>query len=186
VAANATSARSETISAIANDRWFGGAMAALRIFFGVVFLHNGLAKILPSVPGLWPDTAVGFVINAQGGRSAESIMTYEVITRQHPIEPYRTFIEQVVLPNFGFFGFTIGLVETIVGLLLILGLLTPIAALVAAGMALHLQFVTLWNDKWIYEYAVEWIPLLCLAAFRAGRWHGLDSRIARTRRRWPG
>ena len=53
-------------------------------------------------------------------------------------------------------------------------------------MILHLQFATLWNDKWIYEYAVEWLPLLCLAVFRAGRWHGLDARLAATRRRWPG
>jgi hypothetical protein len=53
-------------------------------------------------------------------------------------------------------------------------------------MALHLQFATLWNDKWLYEYSVEWLPLLCLAAFRAGRWHGLDGRMVRTRDRWPG
>ena len=136
----ARSPQSEAITAIANDRWFGGAMAALRIFFGVVYLHNGLAKILPAVPGLWPDTPIGFVINAEGRRSAESIMTYEVITQPHPIEPYRAFVEQVVLPNFGFFGFSIGLLEVVVGILLILGLFTPIAALLAAGMALHLQF----------------------------------------------
>jgi uncharacterized membrane protein YphA (DoxX/SURF4 family) len=179
-------ARSEAIATIANGRWFGAAMAALRIYFGVVYLHNGLAKILPRVPNLWPDTPLGFVINAEGNRSAESIMTYEVITRGHPIEPYRSFIEGVVLPNFGFFGFSIGLLEVVVGFLLILGLLTPVAALLAAGMALHLQFVTLWNDKWIYEYSLEWLPLLCLAAFRAGRWHGLDARFARTRRRWLG
>lgn len=179
-------AQSEAIAAIANGRWFGRAMAGLRIFFGIVYLHNGLAKTLPAVPILWPDTPLGFVINAEGARSAESIIRYEVITQQHPIEPYRAFIEGVVLPNFGFFGFSIGLLETIVGVLLVLGLLTPIAALVAAGMALHLQFATLWNDKWIYEYSVEWVPLLCLAAFRAGRWHGLDARFARTRRRWIG
>lgn len=179
-------AQSEAIAAIATGRWFGWAMAALRVFFGVVFLHNGLAKILPAIPGLWPDTALGFVINAEGGRSAESIIRYEVITQQHPVEPYRAFVEQVVLPNFGFFGFSIGLVETVVGILLILGLFTPIAALVAAGMVLHLQFATLWNDKWIYEYSVEWVPLLCLAVFRAGRWHGLDARIALTRHRWLG
>jgi len=186
VETSARTAQYEAIAAIANGRWFGGAMATLRVFFGVIFLHNGLAKILPAVPNLWPDTPLGFVINAEGRRSAESIMTYEVITQPHPIEPYRAFVEGVVLPNFGLFGFSIGLLETVVGILLILGLFTPIAALVAAGMALHLQFATLWNDKWIYEYSLEWIPLLCLAAFRAGRWHGLDARLARTRRRWPG
>jgi len=65
-------------------------------------------------------------------------------------------------------------------------LVPPLAALIAAGMVLHLQFATLWNDKWIYEYSVEWLPLLCLAAFRAGRWHGLDARFAATRARWFG
>lgn len=166
--------------------WFGRAMAALRVFFGVVYLHNGLAKVLPAVANLWPDTPLGFVINAEGNRSAQSILTYEVITQHHPIEPYRSFVEHVILPNFGLFGFSIGVLETSVGIMLIIGLLTPLAALVAAGMALHLQFATLWNDKWVYEYSVEWVPLLCLAAFRAGRWHGLDARLARTRSRWIG
>jgi uncharacterized membrane protein YphA (DoxX/SURF4 family) len=91
-----------------------------------------------------------------------------------------------VLPIFWVFVAGIGVLETVVGLLLILGLLTPLAAILAAGMALHLQFATLWNDKWLYEYSVEWLPLLCIAAFRAGRWHGLDARMVRTRARWPG
>ena len=166
--------------------WFGRAMAALRIFFGIVFLHNGIAKLLPAVPNLWPNTPIGFVIQATGERSAFSILQFEVVTQQHPVLPYRSLIENLVLPNFGAFVVGIGMLETVVGLLLILGLATSLAALVGAGMILHLQFATLWNDKWIYEYAVEWLPLLCLAVFRAGRWHGLDARLAATRRRWPG
>ncbi len=166
--------------------WFGRAMAALRIYFGILFLHNGIAKLLPAVPNLWPDTPLGFVINATGNRSAFSILQFEVVTNAHPVEPYRALVENVVLPNFGPFVFGIGLAETVVGILLILGLATPIAAVLAALMVLHLQFATLWNDKWIYEYSVEWLPLLCLAGFRAGRWHGLDSRLAMTRARWPG
>lgn len=175
--------RSDAIADAVQSPWFGRAMAALRIYFGVVYLHNGLAKILPAVANLWPNTPLGFVINAD---SAQSILTYEVVTQHHPIEPYRSFVEHVILPNFGFFGFSIGVLETAVGIMLIIGLLTPLAALVAAGMALHLQFATLWNDKWVYEYSVEWVPLLCLAAFRAGRWHGLDARFAATRARWFG
>lgn len=166
--------------------WFGRAMAALRVFLGLVFLHNGIAKLLPAIPNLWPNTPLGFVIQGTGNRSALSIIQFEVITQPHPVAPYRDLIEHVVVPNFGFFSFLLGSLETGVGVLLILGLLTPIAALLAAGMALHLQFATLWNDKWVYEYSVEWIPLLCLAAFRAGRWYGLDRRFAATRRRWPG
>ena len=166
--------------------WFARAMATLRIFFGIVFLHNGLAKLLPVVPNLWPDTPIGFVIQATGERSAFSIIQFEVVAQHHPIEPYRAVIENLVLPNFGAFVFGLGLLETAVGLLLIVGLVTPVAALLAAGMVLHLQFATLWNDKWVYEYSVEWLPLLCLAAFRAGRWKGLDARLVASRRRWPG
>ena len=178
--------QTDVIAGAVGSPWFGRAIAALRIYFGVVYLHNGIAKLLPAVPNLWPDTPIGFVINAVGNRSAQSILQFEVVTQQHPIEPYRSLVEQVILPNFGAFGFAVGATETLVGILLILGLLTPIAALVGALMALHLQFATLWNDKWIYEYSVEWVPLLCLAAFRAGRWHGLDARFAATRARWPG
>lgn len=178
--------RSEAIADAIDSPWFGRAMAALRIYFGVLFVHNGIAKLLPAVPNLWPDTPLGFVINAEGNRSARSILEFEVITQRHPVEPYRALVENVVLPNFGPFVFGIGALETLVGILLIVGFLTPLAALIAAGMVLHLQFATLWNDKWIYEYSVEWVPLLCLAAFRAGRWHGLDARFATTRARWFG
>lgn len=174
-------------AAMAMERaWFGRALAALRIYFGIVYLHNGIAKLLPAVPNLWPDTPIGFVINATGNRSAFSILQFEVVTQPHPVEPYRALVEQVVLPNFGVFAAGIGILEVAVGMMLILGLATPIAALLAAGMAFHLQFATLWNDKWIYEYSLEWLPLLCLAAMRAGRWHGLDARLVARRARWPG
>ena len=162
---------------------FGRAMAALRIYFGVVFLHNGIAKLLPAVPNLWPNTPLGFVIDAEGARR---ILEAEVIAGRHPVEPYRLLIQDVVLPNAGPFLLLVGAAESMVGLLLIIGLLTPLAALVAAGMVLHLQFATLWNNKWLYEYSLEWLPLLCLAAFRAGRWHGLDARFAARRARWVG
>lgn len=169
-----------------SSAWFGRAIAALRVYFGVVYLHNGIAKLLPPVPGLWPDTPLGFVIQGTGNRSAFSILQFEVVTQPHPVEPYRALVENLVLPNFTPFVLGIGAVETLVGLLLILGLLTPVAAVVAAGMALHLQFATLWNDKWLYEYSLEWLPLLALAALRAGRFHGLDARFVRSRRGWPG
>jgi uncharacterized membrane protein YphA (DoxX/SURF4 family) len=177
---------SEAQARMMSSPWFGRAMAALRAYFGLIYLHNGIAKLLPAVDGLWPNTPLGFVIQANGDRSARSILQFEVVTQPHPVGPYRDLVENVVLPNFDVFVAGIGVLETVVGLLLILGLLTPVAAILAAGMALHLQFATLWNDKWLYEYSLEWLPLLCLAAFRAGRWHGLDERFAQARARWPG
>ena len=120
----------------------------------IVFLHNGIAKVLPAVPNLWPDTPLGFVINAVGPRSARSILEFEVVTQGHPDRA-------VPAPRrAGRSCRTSGRScsrsaprEMVVGVLLILGLVTPIAALVAALMVLHLQFATLWNDKWLYEYS---------------------------------
>jgi uncharacterized membrane protein YphA (DoxX/SURF4 family) len=97
--------------------------------------------------------------------------------------PYRNLIQQVVLPHWDIFGPLIGLTETAVGLMLLLGLGTALGALIAAAMALHLQFATLFNGKWLFEYSVEWVPLLCLAGLRAGRWYGLDNRLIA---RFPG
>jgi uncharacterized membrane protein YphA (DoxX/SURF4 family) len=175
--------RSNAIADTANSPWFGRAMAALRIYFGLVYFHNGIAKLLPSVPNLWPNTPLGFVINSEGART---ILEAEVVGGQHPVAPYRDLVQNVILPNAEPFVFLVGATETLVGILLIVGLLTPLAALIAAGLALHLQFATLWNNKWLYEYSLQWLPLLCLAAFRAGRWHGLDARFATTRARWFG
>jgi uncharacterized membrane protein YphA (DoxX/SURF4 family) len=186
MAQTTTAPVADPMASAVRSPWFGRAIAALRVYFGIVYLHNGIAKLLPAVPNLWPDTPVGFVINAEGNRSARSILEFEVITNPHPVEPYRALVETVVLPNIGPFVFTVGALETLVGILLIAGLLTPLAALIGAGMAFHLQFMTLWNDKWIYEYSLQWLPLLCLAAFRAGRWHGLDARFAASRARWFG
>jgi uncharacterized membrane protein YphA (DoxX/SURF4 family) len=186
VSLTADPSSSSPIPAVIHSPWFGRAMAALRIYFGVVFLHNGIAKLLPPVQGLWPDTPLGFVIAATGNRSAFSILQFEVVTQPHPVEPYRAFVEGAVLPNFGPFVFGIGMAEVVVGVLLILGLWTSLAALGGAAMTLHLQFATLWNDKWLYEYSLEWVPLLCIVAFRAGRWYGLDRRFAAGRPRWPG
>ena len=56
-------------------------------------------------------------------------------------------------------------------------------ALVAALLALHIQFSDA-TGPWLYEYAVEWVPLLCLVFMKAGSVWGLDAAIARGNPRW--
>lgn len=162
--------------------WFGRAIATVRIVFGLVFVSNGLAKFAPAGGS---GSAFGFLIDAEGARS---ILEYEVLPggaqeMGHPFAPYRFLVEQVILPNFGTFGALIGLAEAGFGLLLLLGLLTPIGALGAAGLQLHLHFMTLFNNKFLWEYPVYWVPLLGLALLRAGRWYGIDAKLARRRPR---
>jgi uncharacterized membrane protein YphA (DoxX/SURF4 family) len=77
----------------------------------------------------------------------------------------------------------VGLAEVSAGLLLVLGLASGLGALLAALLSLHIQFSDA-NGPWLYEYAVEWVPLLCLVFMKSGLVWGLDSRIAVSSERW--
>ena len=167
-------------AAVVRGRWFGLSIAALRGYFGLVYLSNGLAKFAPGMA----NSPFGFLIDSEGARG---ILTYEVLAggaRQegHPFGLYRSLVEGLILPNWQIFGPLVALAEVGVGLLLVIGLLTPIAALGGAGLALHLQFATLFNNKWLFEYSIQWLPLIVLAVLRAGRWYGADALLAA---RWP-
>ena len=156
------------------------AVAVLRIFFGLVFLTNGLAKL---VPGLAHLPGGYFLIDSDGARA---IIAHNA--RHHPVALYHDLVFSVLLPHWGLFGPLVGLTETAAGLLLTLGLATGVGALAAAALSLHIQFSDA-NGPWLFEYAVEWVPLLCLAFLRAGRCWGLDARVAArsaTWRRWFG
>jgi uncharacterized membrane protein YphA (DoxX/SURF4 family) len=151
------------------------AIAVLRIFFGVVFLSNGLAKFVPGIahlPGGY------YLIDSQG---AKSIIQHNAA--HHPVALYHDLVFNLFVPNWAVFGPLVGLAETTAGLLLLLGLASSLGALLAALLSMHIQFSDA-NGPWLYEYAVEWVPLLCLVFLGAGRRWGLDGRIARTNPRW--
>jgi uncharacterized membrane protein YphA (DoxX/SURF4 family) len=151
------------------------AVAVMRIFFGLVFLTNGLAKLVPGIahlPGGY------FLIDSQG---ALSIIQHNA--RHHPVGLYHDLVFNVFVPNWAVIGPLVGLTETAAGLLLVLGLASWVGALLAAGLSFHIQFSDA-NGPWLYEYAVEWVPLLCLAFMRSGMTWGLDARLASTRPRW--
>jgi uncharacterized membrane protein YphA (DoxX/SURF4 family) len=151
------------------------AIAVLRIFFGVVFLSNGLAKFVPGIAHL---PGGFYLIDSQG---AMSIIRHNAA--HHPVALYHDLVFNVFLPNWAVFGPLVGLAETTAGLLLLLGLASSLGALLAALLSLHVQFSDA-TGPWLYEYAVEWVPLLCLAFLGAGRSWGLDGRIARSSPRW--
>ena len=161
------------------SRRFALGMTIIRVGFGLVFLTNGLAK-LPQFSNKVPPFK-GFLITRDGARS---IIDFD--TQGHPVGFYRDLIEDVVLKNWGLFGGLLTATELAIGVCLIVGAFTPIAALIAAAFALHLNFANIHReDKWLWEYPVEWLPLLGLALMRAGRIWGLDARLARRFPQWP-
>lgn len=151
------------------------SVAVLRIFFGAVFFTNGLAKLVPGIahlPGGY------YLIDANGARAI-----IEHNAAHHPVALYHDLVFNVFVPNWGVLGPLVGLAELTAGLLLLLGLASGLGALLAALLSLHVQFSDA-TGPWLYEYAVEWVPLLCLVFMRSGRAWGLDGALGRRSPAW--
>lgn len=175
---SATAAQAPAVDA----RRFGKGLAALRIFFGVIFFANGLAKLFG-----FRTVEIGpyrsFLINREETRG---ILKGEAARNDVPGIP--ALVNDVLLPNFGWLQWVATFVELGVGAALIVGLASRGAALVGLGQQLFLQVLYLSSGRWMFEQPHEWVPLIILALIPAGRIWGLDGRLLRKRphlRRWP-
>jgi len=161
-------------------------LAALRIFFGVILLSNGLAKLLDfRTIDIGPYSS--FLIPRD---EARSILDFEVNRRNGgtDVPGLQALVNDVVLANWGVFQWVVTAVELGAGALLVLGLASRGAALVGLGQQLFLQLVYLSSGRWAFEQPHEWVPLVILALVPSGRVWGLDRRIATRHagRRWGG
>jgi uncharacterized membrane protein YphA (DoxX/SURF4 family) len=142
------------------------ALVVLRIFWGLVYFADGMAKFYPGIVHL-PGG-----LQLIGQNSARLILMEEAL--RNPFQLYHSFVFGMVLPNWHFFINLEAGLEVLAGGLLILGLATRLGALLAALIALHLQFLSMFDGVWVFEYAVQWVTLLSLAFMQAGRSFGLD------------
>ncbi len=166
----------------ASHRSLARALAILRIFFGVIWLGNGLAKLFDvgsydlgfaTFGLLWLPQAQ-FILNDAAGNTF--------------LTPLGAFYQSVVLPNFGLFGAFLTIVEIAAGLALLFGVLTRAAALGTLGLIGPIWVMYLFSaaTQYLWTYPVDLLPLLLLAIFPSGRTWGLDGRLAaRFGDRWP-
>ncbi len=147
--------------------------AFARIFTGLLFIAAGYAKV------------TGRFIQGEFAKSAEQ-MAHE----GWPV--WRSFLQSVVLPNAQAFAWAVALGELALGIGLLLGFLTRVAA--GGGVALMLSILlgqsyagagASW-DKWITaglttKFALL-LFLLLLAADAGSAW-GLDGRLRKVKRR---
>lgn len=159
----------------------GYGLAALRIFVGIIFFANGLAKLTGerNVELGWYR---GFLIVRN---EARNILDFEV-NRRGDTGTRVPFLKDVVndhlLPNWNAYQWLVTGTEVLVGLLLILGLLSRGAALVGLLFQLFLALVYMSSNRWMFEQPHEYVPLVILALVPAGYYWGLDRLVAR---RWP-
>lgn len=154
----------------------GRGLAALRIFFGLILLSNGLAKLLDfRTIEIGPYST--FLIDRP---EARSILDFETNRRGGDgtdVPGLKDLVNEIVLPSWDVLQWLVTALEVGAGAALILGLATRGAALLAFGQQFFLQLVYLSSGRWMWEQPHEWVPLLILALVPAGRVWGLDRRL---------
>lgn len=135
----------------------------VRLYLGYEWISAGLEKLgAPAWTGSQAGTALaGFVKGAVGKASGD-----------HPAVQgwYASFLQSFVIPNAGLFGYLVAIGETLVGLGLILGALTGVAAFFGIVM----------NANYLLAGTVSTNPILAflaifiVLAWRNAGWIGLD------------
>jgi thiosulfate dehydrogenase (quinone) large subunit len=176
---HATEASDDTLHS--TYRLMARAFTALRIFTGLVWLSNGLAKVFEV--GFYDWHYFSFNLITRG--AARAIATDA--SRKTWITPLGAVYREFVLPNWEFFQYFLTCAELAVGLGLIFGVASRLAAL--GGLLLLVPiWVMLWHTGgYLWEYPAEDLfPLVLLAIVPAGRVLGFDRLLAtRFHGRWP-
>ncbi|MGH3843187.1 MAG: DoxX family membrane protein [Pseudonocardiaceae bacterium] len=161
-------------------RMMAQGFAALRIFIGLVWLSNALAKVFDVAAVDWGFFSFNLITRGV----AQGLATDAAAKSQ--IAPLAAFYRDVVLPNWGIFGLVLTLAELAVGIGLVLGIATRLAAV--GGLLLILPiWLMLWHTTaYLWEYPLDLFPLVLLAVVPAGRVFGVDRVLAaRVNYRWP-
>jgi uncharacterized membrane protein YphA (DoxX/SURF4 family) len=169
------------VSVAAEATIFVRLFTVLRVFTGLVFFTNGFAKLIET-----RTYDLGFFsFNLVDKSGAKSILTGAAHRTQ--IRLLGAFYESVVLPHWGIFSVFLTVTELAIGIGLILGIASRLAA-VGGLMLIFPIWVMLWHSgKYLWEYPAEDLfPLVLLAIAPAGRHRGVDARLApRFGNRWP-
>jgi uncharacterized membrane protein YphA (DoxX/SURF4 family) len=165
----------------------GRGLAALRIFMGVVFFANGLAK-LTDVRNIELGWYRGFLIVRN---EARNILRFEVNERDGDgtrVPFLKEIVNDIILANWDIFQWLVTFTELGVGLLLIIGLVSRGTALIGLLFQLFLALVYMSSNRWMFEQPHEYVPLVILAIVPSGYYWGLDRLVARrwaAAGRWP-
>ncbi len=151
------------IQALFNDTRWAWLWLILRLYAGWEWLTAGWGKVTnPAWVGAQAGTALtGFLKNAES-----------LATGAHPAVQawYAWFIEHVVMPNVTLWSYVVSFGELLVGVALILGIFTGIAAFFGGFMnANYLLAGSVSTNPILYTLAI-----LLLLAWKTAGWWGLD------------
>jgi thiosulfate dehydrogenase (quinone) large subunit len=181
---NATSAVSTSISAVIGEpakrtnlqvweslkssKLAALAWTAMRVWLGVMWIQAGAAK-------LWGAEAAGFIHNngaGVAGFAAHGTPAYSW---------WGSFLHGFVVPNAGALGILIAVAEFAIGVALVAGLFTRLAAL--GSLALLFTYVMSGTASVCAFYAL--FAIVILVMWRTSSWIGVDGLISGYRQRHP-
>lgn len=148
-------------SVLADDGAARISAFVVRIAAGLLFAVNLYWKVPPH-------------FGSDNGTGLYSILGQAI---DYPVfDPFTSIIENVVLPNFGFFAWGIYLVEIGLAVFLILGLATRLWAAVGVAVALSIFLIVGASPNvWDWSYFLMMATLLAVFGTAAGRVAGLDA-----------
>ncbi len=150
-----------------DGRCRGPALGLARITVGLVWLANLHWK----------------VPNDFGEASGGGLYKYSLsVTRNSPFAPFTWITEEVILPNFAFFGWFTLVAETALALLLIIGYRTKLAALAGAAFSIPIMLSVLYYDRadeWSWAYILMIAAHVMVWASDAGGHLGVDGVLRR-------
>ncbi|MFC4942037.1 hypothetical protein [Pseudonocardia sp. GCM10023141] len=145
----------------------------LRVFTGLVWLTNAIAKIIDV--GNYDFGFISFNLVTRG--VAQAIAT-DASSKTY-IAPLGWAYQNLVLPNWGFFGVFLTIAELAIGLGLIFGVATRLAAVGGLLLLAPIWLMLLHTGGYLWEYPAEDLfPLVMLAIVPAGRHWGCDATLA--------
>ncbi|WPD19776.1 MULTISPECIES: DoxX family protein [Thermaerobacter] len=135
----------------------------LRVWLGWRWLEAGLGKV--GNPAWTGDQAGAAVAGFLKGALAKT-------AGEHPDVPawYAWFIERVALPHAPLFGHLVAYGEVLIGVALILGLFTGIAAFAGSFMNANFLFAGTVSSNPVMFIVATWLVL----AWRVAGWYGAD------------
>ena len=169
-------------------RSLGRGLAVIRIFFGVIFLANGLAKVFGWSRVSISDYYIANLINRPESRRILDSLANKDRPGTSQLPGIRWMANELVLDNWGVMQWMTTAMEVGVGLLLVVGLASRGAALVGLGFQVFLALFYLPTNKWMFEQPHEYVPLAVLSIVASGAVWGLDGRVrsgSPSLRRWP-
>jgi thiosulfate dehydrogenase (quinone) large subunit len=142
---------------------------AMRVWLGIMWIQAGVAK-------LWGAENPGFLHHHGAGVAGFAAHGSAAYTW------WASFLHSFVVPNAGWIGVLVAVAEFVIGIALVLGIFTPMAAL--GSLALLFTYVMSGTASVCAFYAL--FAIVILATWRTSSWIGVDGLLAGYRQRHQG